>query len=170
MIPIYNLLSWTGTTLSVKKTHHFFRATLTKIRHIKTNHICTQISFNIPYQAHLNFESKWRKCSEITRGHFSKITETTRLLGPEFATDKSRCSGYITRHWNWMNNYWMFWIGSLSWRFPASSFWDFWKITFCDFTLPFAISHFSPFWQKQPFDFSDVLHKEYFSLSLSKGD
>ena len=49
-------------------------------------------------------------------------------------------------------------------RFSASSF--------CDFFLwPLAISpHFSLFWQKQPFDFWDVLHEENYSLSVSKYD
>ena len=34
--------------------------------------------------------------------------------------------------------------------------------SFCEYeNLPFAVSsHFSPFWPKQPFDFSDVLHKQ----------
>ena len=45
-------------------------------------------------------------------------------MSSEFATDKSRRSGYITYHWNWMNSYWMFWRGGLSWRFSASSFCD----------------------------------------------
>ena len=43
------------TTLSVKESSHFFRATLTKIHQIKINHTCiwTQISIITPYQAHL---------------------------------------------------------------------------------------------------------------------
>ena len=102
------------------------------------------------------------KCSEITRGHISEITETARLSGWKFTTDKSRCSSYITRHWNWMHSYWMFCIGGLSWRFSLSSFCEFWKITFCD------SPHFPPFPQEYPFDFSDVLHQEYFSLYVSK--
>ena len=98
------------------------------------------------------------KCNEIARGHFQK-SETARLPGTEFGMDKSLYGGYITRYWNWMNSYW---IGSLSGRFSKSSFCDFWKLTF-------AISpHIFPFLQEQPFDFSDVLHKEYYSLSVSK--
>ena len=44
--------------------------------------------------------------------------------------------------------------------------------SFCDFEKwPFAISpHFPPFWHKQPFDFSAVLHEENGSLSVSKYD
>ena len=67
----------------------------------------------------------------------------------ELGTDNSQYGGYISRLWNWMNSYWMFWIDGLSRRFSASSFCDFWKVT-C----------FSPFWQKQPFNFSDVRHRE----------
>ena len=65
----------------------------------------------------------------------------------------------ITRLWNWMNtcnnnnndisiyiaieySYWMFWLGSLSWRFLASISCDFWKVTFFDF-----IAFFPPFGQ-----------------------
>ena len=55
-----------------------------------------------------------------------------------FGTDKSQHGGYITHHWTWMNSYWMFWIGGLSWRFSVSSFCEFWKITFCDFTPFFS--------------------------------
>ena len=59
-------------------------------------------------------------------------------------TDNRQYSGYITRLWNWMNSYWMFWIDGLSC--------DFWRVTFCNFIA------FFPFWQKQPFNLSDVLH------------
>ena len=45
--------------------------------------------------------------------------------------------GYIIR----LEIEWMFWIGGLSWRFSASSFCDFWKVTFSDFIA-------FPFWQK----------------------
>ena len=67
------------------------------------------------------------------RGHFSKITETAHLSGMELSTDNSQYGSYITRLWKWMNSYWMFWIGGLSWRFSASSFCNFWKVTSCDF-------------------------------------
>ena len=36
------------------------------------------------------------KCGEIAKGNFSKITETARLPGWEFAADKSWYGGYIT--------------------------------------------------------------------------
>ena len=66
----------------------------------------------------------------------------------EARTDKSKYGGYITCHWNWMNSYWMFWIGGLSWRFSASSFCDFWKLTFCD-----LIAFFSFFGKIKPLIF-----------------
>ena len=58
---------------------------------------------------------KWRgdKCDEIARGQLKKITETACLSGWEFKADKSRYGVYVTRHWYWMNSYWMFWIGCL---------------------------------------------------------
>ena len=43
----------TGSTLNVKRTYLFFRATLTKIYLIKMNHIWTQISYSSPHEAHL---------------------------------------------------------------------------------------------------------------------
>ena len=36
-----------------QKKNHFCRSTLTKIHHIKINHILTQISYSSPYEAHL---------------------------------------------------------------------------------------------------------------------
>ena len=128
--------------------------------------IWIQFSYNTRYQAHLKKTNVWLrqngvKWGEIARGHFSKITETACLPATELVMDKSQYGGYVTRHWNWMNSYWIFWIDGLSWRFSVSSSCDFFKKTF-------AISlHFSPFWKKQPFEFSDVLHKENYSLSVS---
>ena len=42
--------------------------------------------------------------------NFSKITETACLSGWEFEADNSPYGVYATRHWNWMNSYWMIWI------------------------------------------------------------
>ena len=83
---------------------------------------------------------------EIARGHFSKITDTARLPATELGTDKSQYGGYITRHWNWMNSYWMFWIGGLSWRFSVSSFCDFWEMTICDFIAFFSFLAKATLW------------------------
>ena len=59
------------------------------------------------------FNQRGDKCDEIARGQFSKITETACLSGWEFETDNNPYGVYATRHWNWMNSYWMFWIGRL---------------------------------------------------------
>ena len=59
------------------------------------------------------FNQRGDKCDEIARGQLSKITETACLSGWEFEADKSRYSVYVTRHWNLMNSYLMFWIGCL---------------------------------------------------------
>ena len=88
------------------------------------------------------FNHRGDKCDEIARGQFSKITETACLSGWEFEADKSRYGVYVTRHWNWMNSYWLFWISCLRGARSVSSFCDFWKITFRDLTA------FSPFWQE----------------------
>ena len=63
----------------------------------------------------------------IARGQFSKITEIACLSGWEFEADNSPYSVYVTRHWNWMNSYWMFWIGRLRGARLVSSFCDFRK-------------------------------------------
>ena len=40
-------------TLSVKRTYHFFRATLTRSHSININHVWTQMGYSSPYGAHL---------------------------------------------------------------------------------------------------------------------
>ena len=60
-------------------------------------------------------------CDEIARGQFSKITENACLSGWEFEADNSPYDVYATRHWNWMNSYWMFWIGRVRGARSASS-------------------------------------------------
>ena len=44
---------------------------------------------------------------------FQKISEIACLSGREFGADNSPHDVYVTRHWNWMNSYWMLWIGRL---------------------------------------------------------
>ena len=82
----------------------------------------------------------------------------------ELGTDNSQYGGYITRLWKCMNSYWMFWIhvGGLLWKFSVSSFCDFWKITFWDFTKCFSFLAKATLW------FSDLFHEENYSLSISK--
>ena len=65
-----------------EETYHFFRTTLTKIQSIKMNYTWAQISYTIPYQAHLKkinvcLSEQGVKCSEIARGNFfcSKIRQ-----------------------------------------------------------------------------------------------
>ena len=50
----------------------------------------------------------------------------------------SRYGVYVTRHWNWMNSYWMFWVGCLRGARSVSSFRDFRKMTFRDLTAYFS--------------------------------
>ena len=59
------------------------------------------------------FNQSGDECDEIARGQFSKITEIACLSGLEFEADNSPYGIYVTRHWNWMNSYWMLWIGRL---------------------------------------------------------
>ena len=42
-----------------------------------------------------------------------QITEIVCLSGWEFKADNGLYGVYVTRNWNWMNSYWMFWIGCL---------------------------------------------------------
>ena len=81
---------------------------------------------------------------------FQKSQKLLASRPGKFAADKSRYGDYITRHWNWMNSYWMFWIGFLRGARSVSSFCDFWKLTFWDLTA------FSPFWHKQGFIFFEM--------------
>ena len=67
-----------------------------------------------------------------------KVTETACLSGWDFKTDNSPYCIYITRHWNWMNSYWMFWIGRLCGARSVSSFCDFRKMTFLWFNRIFS--------------------------------
>ena len=120
-----------------KETDHFFRATLTKIRSIKINHNWAQISYSTPYQAHLKrkvcLSQKGAKCSEITRGYFFIDHRNCSPPSTEFGMDKSQYGGYILNLPLKFNKQYFSWL--------------------------FAISlQFCPFWQKQPFDLSDVLH------------
>ena len=66
--------------------------------------------------------------------NFQKSQKTACLSGWEFEADKSRYGVYVTRHWNWMNSYWMFWIGCLRGARLLSSFCDFRKMTIRDLT------------------------------------
>ena len=96
------------------------------------NHNWAQVSFSTPYQAYLKIQTLAvsKKMSgkivwNLSRGEFFiNHRNCSCLLGTELGTDNSQYSGYITRLLNWMNSYWMFWIGGLFWRLSASSFCD----------------------------------------------
>ena len=81
----------------------------------------------------------WWNCK---RSIFSKITETACFSGWEFEADKSRYGVYVTRHWNWITSFWMFWIGCLcgahSELRSVSSFCNFRNMTFHDITTFFS--------------------------------
>ena len=70
--------------------------------------------------------------------NLKKITETACLSGWEFEADNSPYGVYATRHWNWMNSYWMFWIGHVRGARSASSICDFRNMTFRDLTAFFS--------------------------------
>ena len=122
-----------------KLIDHLFRVTLTKIYCIKINinlETGLQAILLLIIKVHLKITGclcqKGEKCNEIARGNFSKNTEIARLAGSMYAAEKSQSSYmYMFRihHWNWMNNYWIFWIGCLLWRCSMTSFCEFWKMT-----------------------------------------
>ena len=139
-IMFHIVLCFTNIHWASKETYHFFRATRTKIQSIKINHIWTQISYSSRHKAHLKnqrvaFAKKEKKCGEIAKGNFSKITETTRWEPPRKAAYSEHSiarhsiskAGYVTAVLAIVCN-------ELRAR-EASSFCDFWKITSCDFTL-----------------------------------
>ena len=96
-----------------------------------------------------------QNCDEIARGQFFKITEITCLSGWEFEADNSPYGVYVTCHWNWVNSYWMFWIGRLRGARSMSSFCEFRKMTLRNLTT------FSPFLSEKISCFSDILIKNY---------
>ena len=82
------------------------------------------------------FSQRGDKSDEIARGQFSKIIETACLSGWEFEADNSPNGIYVTCHWNWMNSYWMFWIGCLR---GASSELALWAVSVIFEKWPFVI-------------------------------
>ena len=69
------------STLTSEETYHFFRATLTKIHHIKINQNFTLISHSTPYESHLknqkvNFAKKEKNAVKSQKVIFSQITES----------------------------------------------------------------------------------------------
>ena len=66
--------------------------------------------------------------------------KSQKLLASRAGSSKQTIAraAFATRHWNWMNSYWMFWIGRLRGARSVSSFCDFRKITFRDLTAFFS--------------------------------
>ena len=101
-------------------------------------HSLGKFTLNKHQKEEVYFNQRGDKCDESARGQFSKITETACLSGWEFEADNSPYGVYVTRHWIWMNSYWMFWIGRLRGARSVSSFCDFRKMTFRDLTTFFS--------------------------------
>ena len=70
---------------------------------------CTHSSLISTSKAKAKFTSIKEEINamKLQEVNFQKITETARLSGWEFEADKSRYGVYVTRHWNWMNSYWI---------------------------------------------------------------
>ena len=99
-----------NTHWATKETYPFLRTTFTKNQSIKINHICTQISFTIPYQKYLQhkglLESKGENARwNRKRSYFKNHTELLALSCQQFATDKAvvfserRSEGVISFFW-----------------------------------------------------------------------
>ena len=144
-----------------KETYHFFRATLTKIHFIKINHIKAQISYDSPYEAHLKNQ----------RVAFAKTEKYAMNRRGSFVKNQRKCSLRIStkgRLFRTFNGYSFNFNGGFRNRRilafvradlrarEVSSFCDFWKITFCDFTL------FYYFLTKANVVYFPVLGKEYY--------
>ena len=84
----------------------------------------------------LNWSERGHKWDVIARRQFSKIPKTACISSWEFKADKSPYAVYVTRHWNWMNSYWMFRIGSL-----RGARWELalWAVSAIFEKLPFVI-------------------------------
>ena len=54
---------------------------------------------------------------------FQKSQKIACLSGREFGADNSPHGVYVTRHWNWMNSYWILWIGRLRRAHPELARW-----------------------------------------------
>ena len=70
--------------------------------------------------------------------NFQKSQKLLASRAGSFEADNSPYGVYVARHWNWMNSYWMFWIGRLRGARSVSSFCDFRKMTFRDLTAFFS--------------------------------
>ena len=117
-------------TLSVKRTCHFFRATLTKIHAIKINNIWTHKNI---WKTQDFLASNRRKMWLITKGNFSKTAETAHRAS---STEAAYSEHSIAIHSISMEGYVNAVRAIVCFELPtreASNFCDFWKLTSCDF-------------------------------------
>ena len=102
----------------------------------------------------------------IVRGQLKKNTRKccadSRACSSKHTIAPYGTNVHVTRHWNLMNSYWMFWIGRLRGARSVSSFCDFRRTTFCDLTA------ISAFWREKSCVFQMLLIKEYPNLFVSK--
>ena len=137
-IPGYLYLHWAS------KEIYFFRATLTKIQSIKMYHIWIQVQISKDKRL---VEGKRSKMGWNRKRSFFKYQKKSSSPGHGARHGQKPVQRYnITRHSNWINSYWMFWIGGLSWRFSVSSFCDFWKNFLLRFHRIFSFLAKATFW------------------------
>ena len=126
-------------TLIVKRNKSLLQlVTFTEIHCIKIKFIFGHRLGKFILNKNMYLKTQKFKCDEIARGKFSTITESACLAGWKLEADNSLYGVYATRHWNWMNSYWMFWIGLLREARSVSSFCECRKIIFCDLTTFFS--------------------------------
>ena len=153
----------THSTLGIKRNLSFLQSDITKIHQIKVNHIWTQISYIVLIIKHIWKKTKVCLCQKeknLVKLQKDIIKKSQKLLrtstkGHLFRTFNSYSFNFNCGLCDCRTSYCL-------WRMRAASMiFEKW---------PFAISlHVSPVWLKQTFVvvFSDVLYKEYYSLSVS---
>ena len=118
-----------------KETYHFFRETL-KAKHQNETYSGYRLAIIlIKLFKHIKNtkRSTWAKKEKIAVKSEEVSFQNHRncaLQGWEIAADKNRYIGYITRNWNCMKSYWIFWIGCLRGARLVSTFCDFRKLPF----------------------------------------
>ena len=99
---------------------------------------------------------KIRKCDEISKSHFSEITETARWEPPRKAAYSEHSIAHLISKAGYVTAVLAIVLTELCAR-KASSFCDFFLMTSCDFTL------FYYFFTQANVFFLDVLDKEFYS-------
>ena len=137
-----------------KETYRFFRATLTKIRRIKMNHIWTQKGYSSPHEAHL--KKKNQRVAIVKKEKNAVKLQKVIFQKSQNCSLRTSTKGRLLRTFN---RYSFSFKGGLCNRRTvlaivrtklcareASSFWDFWKVTSCDFTLVYSFLTHSNVW------------------------